>query len=75
MGRNDIAGIQMSRADREMRALEGLEDLARYGVEYVTAGEGLWAVSVRGDDLPPMGTDQVHAFLLGAEAIQGGRDV
>lgn len=62
--------MSVSRADTEMRALEGLDELAHYGVEYATAGEGLWAIRVRGRDLPPMGTDQVHAFLLGVGAIR-----
>jgi len=72
MDDDDIEPISgLSDADRQMRALEGLQDLKRYGVSHAVDDSGdIWQIVVRGDPLPPMDTGQVHAFLMGANAIR-----
>lgn len=65
--------MSLTDADRQMRALEGLQDLKHYGVDFERAEGDMWQIRVYGGDLPPMDTAQVHAFLLGAETIRGTR--
>lgn len=62
--------MRLGDADRQMRALEGLQDLAHYGIDFERNEADLWQIRVYGNYLPEMDTAQVHAFLMGAGAIR-----